>query len=58
MVYGDTISFYDKLKEQMDMQMLDDTERLRSTDSREFGVRSLELGVRSLEFGVRSEKKE
>ena len=27
MVYGDTISFYDKLKEQMDMQMLDDTEK-------------------------------
>lgn len=27
MVYGDTISFYDKLKEQMDMQILDDTEK-------------------------------
>lgn len=27
MVYGDTTSFYDKLKEQMDMQMLDDTEK-------------------------------
>ncbi len=27
MVYGDTTSFYDKLKEQMDMQVLDDTEK-------------------------------
>ncbi len=27
MVYGDTTSFYDKLKEQMDMQMLSDQER-------------------------------
>lgn len=27
MVYGDTTSFYDKLKEQMDMQVLSDTEK-------------------------------
>ena len=27
MVYGDTTSFYDKLKEQMDMQVLNDTEK-------------------------------
>lgn len=27
MIYGDTTSFYDKLKEQMDMQPLSDKER-------------------------------